>query len=87
MTTARLLQMHIGAAARYQGRPLHEALVDKCRELGLSGASVFHGLEGTVVLTVDSEERIAAAAPQLESMLETGTIAIEDVRVRRIRRG
>jgi PII-like signaling protein len=31
---------------RCQGKPLDEAIVAKCRELKISGATVFRGLEG-----------------------------------------
>jgi hypothetical protein len=43
---AKLLRIHISEADRHQGRPLHEAIVAKCRELKIAGASVFLGLEG-----------------------------------------
>jgi PII-like signaling protein len=31
---------------RYQGKPLHEAIIEKCRDLKIAGATVFRGLEG-----------------------------------------
>lgn len=43
---AELLQIHISESDRYQGKPLHEAIIAKCRELKIAGASVFAGLEG-----------------------------------------
>ena len=43
---ARLLRIHISESDRYQGKPLYEAIVDKCRELKIAGATVFRGLEG-----------------------------------------
>ena len=43
---AELLRIHISESDRYQGKPLHEAIVAKCRELKIAGASVFAGLEG-----------------------------------------
>jgi uncharacterized protein len=43
---ARLLRLHLCERDRWQGRPLHEAIVEKCRELGIAGATVFRGLEG-----------------------------------------
>ena len=43
---ARLLRIHISEADRYQGRPLYEAIVEKCRELKIAGATVFQGVEG-----------------------------------------
>lgn len=44
--TAKLLRLHLSEGDRFEGRPLFEAVLDKCRELGLSGATVFRGLEG-----------------------------------------
>jgi PII-like signaling protein len=43
---AKILRIHISEADRCQGQPLYEAIVAKCRELKIAGASVFRGLEG-----------------------------------------
>jgi PII-like signaling protein len=43
---AKLLQLHFSESDKYQGRPLHEAVVEKCRQLSIAGATVFRGLEG-----------------------------------------
>jgi hypothetical protein len=43
---AKLLRVHISEADRFEGKPLHEAVVARCRELGIAGATVFRGLEG-----------------------------------------
>ena len=43
---ARLLRIHISESDRYEGKPLYEAIVQKCRELNIAGATVFRGLEG-----------------------------------------
>lgn len=43
---ARLLRVHFGEADKWQGRPLHEAIVSKCVELGMAGATVYRGIEG-----------------------------------------
>jgi PII-like signaling protein len=42
----RILRLQIWESDRYQGKPLYEAIVAKCRELKIAGASVFLGLEG-----------------------------------------
>ena len=44
--TAKILRIHISESDRYQGKPLYEAIVAKCRELKIAGATVFLGLEG-----------------------------------------
>jgi len=43
---AKLLRIHISAGDRWQGKPLYEAIVARCRELKIAGATVFRGLEG-----------------------------------------
>jgi PII-like signaling protein len=43
---AKLLRLHFTERDRYQAKPLYEAIVDKCRELKIAGATVFRGLEG-----------------------------------------
>src|SRR5262252_6392879 len=43
---AKLLRLHITERDRFQGKPLYEAIVEKCRELKIAGATVFRGLEG-----------------------------------------
>lgn len=43
---ARLLRIHISEGDRFQGKPLYEAIVGKCREWKIAGATVFRGIEG-----------------------------------------
>jgi PII-like signaling protein len=44
--SARMVRIHFGEDDRWQGQPLHEAIVAKCKELGLSEVIVFRGIEG-----------------------------------------
>jgi PII-like signaling protein len=46
LTEAVLLRLFIGESDEHQGRPLHEAIVLKARELGLAGATVLRGPMG-----------------------------------------
>ncbi len=46
LQTAKILRIHISESDRYQGQPLYEAIVAKCRQLKIAGATVFQGLEG-----------------------------------------
>lgn len=41
-----MLRVHFTEADKWQGKPLHEAIVTKCRELGIAGATVYRGVEG-----------------------------------------
>jgi hypothetical protein len=43
---AKLLRLHFTERDRYQGKPLHDAIVEKCLDLKIAGATVFRGLEG-----------------------------------------
>jgi uncharacterized protein len=43
---ARMLRIHFGEDDKWQGKPLHEAIVAKCMELGMAGATVYRGIEG-----------------------------------------
>jgi hypothetical protein len=44
--TARMLRVHFGEDDRWQGKPLHEAILAKCMELGIEEVVVFRGIEG-----------------------------------------
>jgi PII-like signaling protein len=43
---ARILRLHLCEHDRYRGKPLYEAIVEKCRELHIAGATVFRAFEG-----------------------------------------
>jgi uncharacterized protein len=43
---AKLLRLHFGESDQYKGKPLYEAIVDRCKDLKIAGATVFRGLEG-----------------------------------------
>lgn len=43
---AELLQIFIGEADKYEGRPLYRAIIEKARAAGLAGATVVKGLMG-----------------------------------------
>ena len=103
-SAGKLLRIHISEGDTYKGKPLYEAIVAKCREIGIAGATVFRGLEGygesaemhkahlghndrpIVITIVDSAERLAALAPVVEAMMDTGMTAISDVQVVRVQK-
>src|ERR1700678_4640933 len=43
---AKWWRINLGEEDKWEGKPLYEALVTKCRELDIAGASVFRGIEG-----------------------------------------
>jgi uncharacterized protein len=42
----KILRLHFTERDQYRGKPLYEAIVEKCRDLKMAGATVFRGLEG-----------------------------------------
>lgn len=43
---AKLLRLHFCEGDQYNGKPLYEAITNRCKELKIAGATVFRGLEG-----------------------------------------
>jgi uncharacterized protein len=43
---AKLLRIHFGEDDKWNGQPLYKAIVEKCREIDLAGATVYRGIEG-----------------------------------------
>ena len=43
---SRMLRIHFGEDDKWQGKPLYEAILAKCRELDIAEAIVFRGIEG-----------------------------------------
>ena len=43
---ARMLRIHFCEGDKCHGKPLHEAIIAKCVELGMAGATVYRGIEG-----------------------------------------
>jgi uncharacterized protein len=43
---AKMLRIHFGEADKWHDKHLYRAIVEKCRELDIAGATVFRGIEG-----------------------------------------
>ncbi len=43
---AKMLRIHFGEDDQWQGRPLYEAIVERCRKLDIAGATVYRGILG-----------------------------------------
>jgi PII-like signaling protein len=43
---AKMLRIHFGEDDKWHGKLLHRAIVEKCRELDIAGATVLRGIEG-----------------------------------------
>ena len=101
---AKLLRIHISEGDRFQGKPLYEAIVAKCREMKIAGATVFRGLEGygesaemhrshlarrdqpIVIAIVDTADNLTGLVPVVEEMMDTGLMAMSEVRVVRVQK-
>jgi len=43
---ARMLRIHFGEDDKWENKPLYRAIVEKCKELDIAGATVLRGIEG-----------------------------------------
>ena len=43
---AKMVRIHFGEDDRWEGKPLHEAIVEEARRQDLAGATVYRGIEG-----------------------------------------
>jgi PII-like signaling protein len=70
---AKMLRIHFGEDDRWHGKPLYEAIVAKCRELDIAGASVFRGIEGYGSSTLIHKEHLLFSSdrPIMVSVIDT----------------
>ena len=71
---ARMLRIHFGESDKWNGRPLHEAIVAKCQELGMAGATVYRGIEGygtSTRIRHSSHWTFSKDAPIMLSIIDT----------------
>ncbi len=43
---AKMLRIYFGEDDQWQGQPLYEAIVERCRKLDIAGATVYRGIRG-----------------------------------------
>ena len=65
-----LLRVFIGESDKFDGKPLHEAIVQKARELGLSGATVLRGSEGFGANSVVHKSQLLEMSTDLPIVIE-----------------
>ena len=71
---ARMLRIYFGEADRWMGKPLHEAIVAKCRELGVASAIAYRGIEGygsSTRIHRASPWKLSRDAPMMVSVIDT----------------
>ena len=93
---AKVLRIHLSESDRSGGAPLYEAIVAKCRELKIAGASVFVGLEGfgdarfasrdrpLLINIVDTPENIDRLIPEVAEMMDTGLMSVSAAQMTRV---
>lgn len=72
---ARMLRIHFGEDDKWKGRPLYEAIVERCRELDIAGATVLRGIAGYGASTIIRRRHLlsfSADAPILVQVVDTG---------------
>ena len=93
---AKVLRIHVSESDRANDAPLYEAIVAKCRELKIAGASVFVGLEGygqahlvsrnrpLLITVVDTPENIDRLIPVVAEMMDTGLMSVSAAQMTRV---
>ncbi len=65
-----LVRIFIGDSDRWEGMPLYEAVVQRAREKGLAGATVFRGFEGFGAHSLVHSTRILRLSEDLPIVIE-----------------
>jgi PII-like signaling protein len=71
---AKMLRIHFGEDDKWQGKPLYRAIVEKCRELDIAGATVYRGIEGYGASTLIHRPTLlsfSSDAPIMVSIIDT----------------
>lgn len=70
---AKMLRIHFGEDDKWQNKPLYEAIVMKCRELDIAGATVFRGIEGYGASTLIHKRHLLRSSdrPIMVSVVDT----------------
>jgi PII-like signaling protein len=70
---AKMLRIHFGEDDKWHDKPLYEAIVIKCRELDIAGASVFRGIEGYGASTLIHKRHLlwSSDRPIMVSVIDT----------------
>ena len=71
--TATMLRIHFGEDDKWMDKPLYRAIVEKCRELDIAGATVFRGIEGYGASTLIHKQHLLRSSdrPIMVSVVDT----------------
>jgi uncharacterized protein len=73
-SNAKMLRIYFSEADKWQDEPLYRAIVEKCRELDLAGATVFRGIEGYGASTLIHRSHLlsfSSDAPVMVSVVDS----------------
>jgi hypothetical protein len=71
---AKMLRIHFGEDDQWAGRPLYRAIVERCRQLDIAGATVYRGIEGYGASTIIRRSHLlhfSSDAPILVQIIDT----------------
>ena len=70
---AKMLRVHFGEDDKWQNKPLYEAIVAKCREFDIAGATVLRGIEGYGASTLIRKRHLLRSSdrPIMVSIIDT----------------
>jgi PII-like signaling protein len=71
---AKMLRIHFGEDDQWQGRPLYQAIVERCRTLDIAGAAVYRGIQGYGASTIIRRSyllHLSSEAPILVQIIDT----------------
>lgn len=71
---AKMLRIHFGEDDKWNDKPLYRAIVEKCRELDIAGATVFRGIAGYGASTLIHRSHLMAFssdAPIMVSVIDS----------------
>lgn len=78
---AKLLRIYFGENDKWQGQPLYKAIVEKCRELDIAGATVYRGVEGYGASTLIRRSHLLSLSRDLPLMV---TVVDSEENIRRL---
>lgn len=71
---AKLLRIHFGEDDKWKGQPLYKAIVEKCRQMDIAGATVYRGVEGYGASTLIRRSHLlsmSSDAPVMVSIVDS----------------
>jgi len=67
---AKMLRIHFGEDDQWHGRPLYEAIVERCRKLDIAGATVYRGIQGYGASTIIHRSHLLHFSPDAPILVQ-----------------